>query len=80
MLVFNEMGLKQSALLGSLGRTIPSRAGCHRVPARSRPSIMASRGCRQAWDEADWGKGCTEEGYLGELASCLATRFPTGVI
>lgn len=83
MLVFNEMGLKQNALLGRLGRTILSRGGggLPQGPCTARPSIMVSQGCGQAWDEeADWGKGCTEDGYLGELASRLAMRFPTGVI
>lgn len=36
---------------------------------------MVSRGCGQAWEEADWGKGSTEEGHLAELASCLAMEI-----
>lgn len=39
------------------------------------PRLRAS-----ADEAADWGKGGTEQGYLGELAPCLVMRFPTGVI
>ena len=61
------------------GRTLRLLGGLLRVQAWSGPynnvklRIWASEGLRRRLGASD----STEEGYMGELASCLAMRFPS---